>query len=272
VFDFQESLALATHNEASMWRDVIIYGGNGQPIKYEIGAYKNMRFIEVPNDRYGQNMSILYNAGQITYQCGVKSAINMGDGAPNPETTAVDEVWYVGQKNVTHYIQLEDAANANYFQKNDFVSIHVTQTNAYGVTDGVDFLSGKTVVRKVVAVDTVNKRLSFDRPIMRAYTSSATMDPHNTPSGTFYAMVTKAVHIGMILVLGSRGGVVGMTAKPLKFYNPKPIDDFDSVWRYVWDMWGGLNIWEPNLFEVHFVAVSIAKPGGIIRPNNFFGS
>ena len=46
----------------------------------------------------------------------------------------------------------------------------------------------------------------------------------------------------------------------------KAIDDFESVWRYVWDIKAGMNIWEPNLFECHFVAVTLPKPGGLIIP------
>jgi hypothetical protein len=42
--------------------------------------------------------------------------------------------------------------------------------------------------------------------------------------------------------------------------------DFNSVWRFVWDIYAGFNIWEPNLFECHFCALSLPKPGGIIAP------
>jgi hypothetical protein len=59
---------------------------------------------------------------------------------------------------------------------------------------------------------------------------------------------------------------MGNVNRSLKFYEPKPIDDFESVWRFVWDMVGGIAIWEPNLFECHFFAVSLPKPGGIISP------
>jgi hypothetical protein len=36
------------------------------------------------------------------------------------------------------------------------------------------------------------------------------------------------------------------------------------VYRFVWDIIAGFNPWEPQLFEVHFSAVSIPKPGGVI--------
>jgi hypothetical protein len=261
VYDFQESLAVASTNEASMWRDSLIYGGN--KLQYEIGAYKNMRFVEVPNDKYGQNLSVLYNAGAIQAQVGVTTHIDVGDGSPDPATTAVDETWYIGQKDVTHSIEVQNHTN---FAVNDIVSIHTLRTSAYGVTNGVNFLSGKTITRRIVAFPD-STHMQFDRPILKPYTTSlGTVTPEGQSSCTAYAYVTKAVHVGFCLVLGSRGGIMGNVNQPIAFYEPRPVDDFDSVWRYTWDIIAGYNIWEPNLFECHFVAVSLPKIGGIIEP------
>jgi len=256
IYDFQASLANASHNEASLYTQARLYAGIALP--YEIGTYKNIRFMEVPNDKYGQNMAVLYNCGAIQAQATVKAAISAGDGSPDPVTTKVDETWMVGQKDVTHYLQL-DTGQAADFEKNDMVTIHSVRTNAYGVTNGVDPLSGKTIVRRVVLVDTANDRISFDRPVMRKYAVDL--------GGTVYAYVTKGQHVGFVLVLGSVGGVKGNVNRPLKFYEPKSIDDFESVWRYVWDIIAGMNIWEPNLFECHFIAVTLPKPGGLIEPS-----
>jgi hypothetical protein len=254
IYDFQASLAAASSNEAALYTQARLYQG---ALPYEIGTYKNIRFMEVPNDNYGQNNGVLYNAGAIFAQAEVKAAITAGDGCPNPETTAVDETWYVGQKDVTHYVQL-DTGQAADFAKNDYVTIHSVRTSAYGVTNGVDPLSGKTIHRRVVVVDTDNDRLSFDRPIMKAYSTDL--------GSTVYAYVTKAQHIGFVLVLGSRGGILGNVNRPIKFYEPKSIDDFESIYRYVWDIIAGMNVWEPNLFECHFISVTLPKPGGLTSP------
>lgn len=255
TYDFRKGLATATGNEQALFTQAALY--RGEALKYEMGTYEGVRFLEVPNDTYGQNSAVLYNCGAITAQATVMVAIAAGDGAPNPGTTKVDDVWAVGQQDVTHYVQL-DTGQAADFAKNDWVTIHILRTNAYGVTNGVDPLSGKTIVRRVVEVDTVNDRLSFDRPILRKYSV-------NLGSGV-YAYITKGQHIGFCLVLGSRGGILGNVNRPIKFYEPKSIDDFESIWRFVWDIRAGLNIWEPNLFECHFVPVSLAKPGGVISP------
>lgn len=266
TYDFMLQLAGASANETALWLDPKKY--SGQQLRYEIGSYKNMRFQEVPNNRYGENLAVLYNSGSIHYQCGVANVVLMGDGAPDPEVAAdkVDSVWEVGQKDVTHYIQLESSADMSKFEKNDIVTIHTQRTNTFGVTNGVEFRSGKTVERRIVKIDVGNKRLSFDRPVMFNYDKPFVATPASTSEQTLYAFVTKARHIGFCLVLGSRGGIMGEIAQPIQFYEPRPIDDFESVWRFVWDEYLGYNIWEPYLFELHFCAVTLPKIGGVISP------
>jgi hypothetical protein len=224
--------------------------------------------VEVPNNRYGENLNILYNCGVIKSQFAVTAPILMGDGAPDPEdaTAKVDDVWSVGQKGVTHYIQLTAGIDMTNIKVNEFVTIHVARTNAFGVTNGVDFRSGKTITRRVVSKDDTNKRLCFDRPIMFNYDKAFTATPQGGAEQSCYAFVTVGRHVAMCLVLGSRGGIRGSVARPLRFYEPKPIDDFDSVWRFTWDEYAGYNIWEPNLFELHFCAVTLPKVGGVIPP------
>jgi hypothetical protein len=260
VYDFQNSLATATGNEVSMWRDAVLYQNK---LNYEIGTYKNIRFMEAPTNRYGINPNVLYNAGTIAKQFCVIEPIHMGDGSPDPNAETVDGVWYVGQKDVTHYVKLENFA-AGDFEKNQVVTLHLKATNAFGVTGGVDPFDGRTIHRRVVKVDAGAKTLAFDRPISFNYTSAKAM---KSVSGNAdiqgYAYVTRGIHIGFSLVLGSRAGVKGKVLQPLEFYEPVPVDDFKSVWRYTYDAIVGHNIAEPNMFELYFFSVSIPKPGGV---------
>ena len=257
IYDFQTALASASGSEDKFWIDQKLY--SGEKLRNEIGSWRDVRFVQVPNNKYGMNNAVLYNAGPIAIQCEVSAAINRQDGAPDPETTKVDDVWATGQKTATHYVQLAAASFiAGDFALGDLVSIHTQKTTEWGITDGVDFLAGDTIVRRVVAIDVTNQRLTFDRPVMRDYL---------TDLGTsVFAYVTKATHVGMCLVLGSPEGVRGSVNQPVALYEPKPVDDFDRVWRFVWDAIVGTNIWEPSTFEVHFVAVSVPKAGGIILP------
>ena len=263
VFDFQESLAGAANNQASMWRDATLYQGR-EALRYELGTFKNVRFIEAPNDRYGFNPAVLYNCGAIIKQVTIIAAVNPGDGSPDPDVDAdaVDGVWHVGQKDVKHYISTS-SFTATDFKVNEIVTIHTLRTNAYGVTNGVNPLSGKTINRRVVKVaidDDVSGsetyRLSFDRPIMSKYTTDL--------GGTVFGYVTKGANVGFCLAVGAGGGMHGNLNQPLAFYEPRPVDDFDSVWRYTWDMLGGIDVFEPSTFEPHFVSVTLPKPGGVI--------
>lgn len=264
-YQLRKSLASATTNEAQMWRDARTY--KGEALNYEIGEFSGVRFQTPQSDRFGINPAVLYNAGAIAKQYAVTAAINPGDGAPDPDLTKVDEVFSVGQKNVQHYIQLENFAEHD-FEVNDFVSIHTKKTADYGHTDGngVDFMDGRTIVRRVIAVDFANNRLVFDRPILFPYTVAFVgTSKTGAAQGSFYAYVTSGRHVGMNLVMGSRGGTLGAVAEKLAFYEPAPVDTFQQIWRFAYDMTLGYNIWDPNLFEVHFSAVALPKPGGVIQ-------
>jgi hypothetical protein len=263
TYQLRKSLASATTNEAQMWRDARTY--SGEKLNYEIGEFSGVRFQSPPSDRFGINPAVLYNAGAITKQYGVTAPINPGDGAPDPDLEKVDEVFMVGQKNVTHYIQLEDFAEGD-FNVNDFVSIHAKTTDSFGTTGGVDFMDGRTIVRRVIKVDFANNRLVFDRPVLFPYTVAGVgKSVTGNTDGAFYAFVTSGRHIGMCLVMGSRGGTLGAVAEQLAFYEPQAVDTFQQIWRFAYDMTLGYNIWDPNLFEVHFCSVAIPKPGGVIE-------
>jgi hypothetical protein len=266
-YDLMKAVATATGNSLSLWRDAQIYGGaSGGVLRNEIGAFKNVRFVSAPNDEFGVNPNVLYNAGAITKQYGVTLPIRAGDGSPDPETTAVDSVWYVGQKNVTHFIQLENFTGGD-FSVNDWVTIHIGRTSTYGITNGVDPFHFKTITRRVVAVDAGANTLAFDRPISIPYEAAFTgqSDTGATP-GTFYAYVTRGKHIGFALVMGARGGVRAKVMKPIELYEPDPVDDFKSVWRFTYDEILGMNLADPNMYLLYFFTVSLPKPGGVISP------
>jgi len=265
-YDIYRTLPLQSQNEASLWRDSMVYSGSELALRGEIGGYKGVRFIVPQNNIFGENPNVLYNAGAISKQYGVILPITAGDGAPDPETTAVDSTWYVGQKNVTHSIKLESFTPGD-FALNDWVTIHTSTTSEYGVTNGVNPFHEMTITRRVVAIDETNHTLSFDRPISNNYMAAFVGQSISgaTPA-TFYAYVTKATHIGFSLILGARGSVKGKVMKPLEFYAPKPVDDFESVWRFTYDELVGINLGEPNLHLLYFYTVSIPKPGGRIGP------
>ncbi len=262
IFDWVNGLPGSTDPETVLFKYTMEYGG--EHLNYELGQYMGVRFQEVPNNKFGLNKNVLYNSGTIAKQYGVTGPIASGDGSPDPGTTPVDGVWYVGQKNVAHSIQLE-SFGAQDFKLNDFVTIHTKVTTEYGVTNGVDPFDGRTIVRRIVGIDTVNHTLTFDRPVMFNYIQSFIGSPVSGGANiVIYAYVTKGINVGFSLVLGSRGGVQGKVMRPLRFKEPKPIDDYESVWRFVWDDIVGYNIADPNMFTLYFYTVSIPIPGGVL--------
>ena len=183
------SEANATGN-ADGFVDVLKYARPDQYIRGEIGMYHGVRFVETNN-------AILYNAGAIATQATISAAIAAGDGSPDPASAAVDSVEYVGQTAATHAITVSDTTG---FAVGDILTIHVDRTNAKGVTDGVDTTDGKLHNRRVVAISgTVGGTLSFDRPIMEAFSTDL--------GGSVYGYVTKAQHIHTMIFLAGQDGV-----------------------------------------------------------------
>jgi hypothetical protein len=226
--------------------------------------YQGFTFVE---GNWARTM--LYNAGNINKQVAVISAIHAGDGAKDPDVGAVDDVYYTGQSgsSATHYVQCSPFDDGD-FLPGDEVSIHFLRTADWGITDGCDFLDGQTIVAEVLTADHATARITFRMPITANYTvdkgacstlAGVTPDPNNISA--HYAYITKAQHIHPVLVAPARGAHVFAMTQPVKFYEPVAIDDFNSVWRFTWDMYGAPNRWEPDLYDIYFVAGSDYKRG-----------
>jgi hypothetical protein len=114
---------------------------------------------------------VLWNAGNITKQVAVTRPINWGDGATDPDSAAVDSVFYMGQSgaNVKHYLQCSDLGTSQ-FEDGDFVTVHTARTDSWGITDGCDFLDGRSFLAEVYDVDESNERLVLRR-CLRLYVS-----------------------------------------------------------------------------------------------------
>jgi len=220
------------------WIDVMKYADGVRVIRGEVGSYHGVRFIE-------SNRACLYNAGGDLLQTTIKAAVSVGDGSPDPATTLVDGVEYVGQPSAVHYIAVDDVTG---FNVGDLVTIHVDRTSKYGVTNGLDFTDGKAMNRRIVAIDAGNNRMSFDEPI----TINLTTD---LGSGV-YGYVTKARNIHTMLFLAMPNGVVQGVSQPPLIHMPPPIDDFDMIYRFTWDAYLGYTVFEKDAFEVAYVAGS----------------
>ena len=222
--------------------DVMRYADAGRIIRGEVGIYRGVRFVETPR-------AILYNSGPITKQASITAPVAAGDGAA---ATRVDKVRQVGQPGVTNFIQVDDAS---VFQKNQIVTIHVRRTSEFGVTDGVDHRDGFLTYRRIEAIDLVNDTLAFDLPIM--------LDMNVNLGGGVYGYVTKGRNVHTGLFLGGMDGVVMGVGKSPEVYTPRPVDDFDSMYRVSWDGYYQHQLFEPEVFEVWYGAGTNALKNGI---------
>jgi len=226
------------------WIDVQKYGNPQMLVnQYEVGTYHGVRFLVTPR-------MTLYNCGEIIAQAALDGAHSAGDGSPDPDDSNqnVDGVYATGQSGMQHYIQLGafGTGDINDFAVHDIVSIHVNRTNAHGVTNGADYRDGTKQDRRVVAIDTAEDRLVLDRPIMIDMASG---------------YVTKARHVHASLFLGGPGGVVVGVGRGIDLRTPPPVDDFESVHRFSWQMHQGYNVYRPEVFETVFSAGPIRVKG-----------
>jgi hypothetical protein len=205
-------------------------------LRYEIGEVYGARFIKTKRN-------VLFNCGNIYKQAALTANIAAGQGAAQD----VDN-YEVGQAEATAYIEVSDVGDgtdpATSFMVGDRVTIHKTRTSNYGVTDGVNPTEGTARVRKIVAIDRDNNRLSFDKPLFDAFTAGE-------------AWVTKGLHVHMVAFIGGSRGVVAGVLKPPTVHNPAPFDDCESYYRVAWDAYLKFQQFRSEVLEVYFHAGDI---------------
>jgi hypothetical protein len=229
----------STNENANAFIDVMKYANPQSIISGEVGMYHGVRFIKANN-------AVLHNAGTIIQQRTIDAPVAAGDGSPNPGSTAVDSIEYVGQTASAHSITVSDTTGINV---GDIVTIHVDRTSAKGITNGVDWTDGKATTRRVVAKSgTTGGTLSFDRPLLEAFSTDL--------GGGVYGYVTKGQNIHTALFLSARDGVVIGMAQPPTIHLPRPVDDLDMIQRITYDMYAGWNVFNKHSFELVFLAGS----------------
>lgn len=215
-------------------------------LRYEVGAYKGVRFVASPR-------LTLWNAGAVIFQSAIAVAPKAGDGAPAPSSTKVDGTYLVGQESagIVHTITVADTPTD--LAVNDIITLHLTRTSSYGVTNGVDPFEGTAQIRRVVAKNDGAKTIQLDKPVMIDYTTDL--------GGGVYGYVTKAQHVHSSIFVGGPQGIVAGVAQPIRFHTPPPIDDMEAIYRYSWNTRMGYQPYNPEVFEVVFSAGSVRVKG-----------
>jgi len=210
-------------------------------INGQVGTYEGIPVASVPN-------LTLYNCGPILAQTTITAAVEIGAGAADPETEKVDGVWSVGLRNVMHYIQVADASD---FAAGDLVTLHRVRATANGprsVQNGVVWDSPYNLLARVYSVDAANNRLVLAEPVMVDWFSSQIQT-------NVYGYVTKARPVHATLFIKGPEAVVAGVIDPPRFYEPQPIDDTLSIFRFSWDAYMGF---QPFFTERIYVVYSAA--------------
>lgn len=220
IFDVQQ----AADND---WREANLYGNPGLLMKYEVGMWKNTRFI---NSR----RNVLWNCGDVIHRGVLQESYGPGDGGA-PHSTLVDKIYKVGQASgVQNWIEVDDASG---FDVNDIVTIHETVTDDFGVSapDGVDYREATARVRRIVAIN--GNEITFDKPLFKEFLA-----------GSF---VTKGVHIHATLYIGGPSVVNGV-ADPIMAYPMPPIDDARAIYRFIWKGRFKYQLFTPEFHHIIF--------------------
>jgi hypothetical protein len=234
--------------------------GNQSIMNLDMIAYEGFLFMQSWD-------AALFNMGPITKQVAVTEPINAGDGAPDPDNDdPIDNTWYVGQASsgIKHYVQCSDFADGN-FAVGDFVTLHTSRTASWGVTDGVDVTDGYTEVFEVASVNHSINRLTFRTPVMTDYVQqyNYTTLAGAGSVGTGFGFITKGIHIQPSYIFGARGGLRFAMRRGVQIHNPPAIDDFQTTTRVSWDMFGEMNRWNTDLWEVHMGVGSWGNRGTV---------
>lgn len=232
------------------WLAVHQYLQSTQLLRYEVGTFKNVRYVQTPK-------CTLWNCGEIIARAPITAALHAGDGAPNPSTTKVDGTYRVGQttSGIVNWIQLGTFTSGSLgnLAVNQIITLHQTTTSDNGVTGGVNYAEGKLTNRRIVGIDTDNNRIYLDEPMLVDFDT-------DLGSGVYgYITLGRNIHAS-IFVGGPQALVAGVAQQP-QFYEIDPIDDFKAIYRFSFDQYMGYQPFHPEFFEVVLSAGSTRYKG-----------
>ena len=235
------------------WIEISKYAQPGRILKYEVGSYKNVRFVESPR-------CVLWNCGSITAQAPINASVSAGDGSPNPGVTKVDGTYMLGQASagIVHNIPLGAFGTGAItdLAVNDIITLHVTRTSSFGVTNGVNPFDGTVTNRRIVEIDTEEGTISLDKPVMIDFSTNL--------GGGVYGYITKAMHVHASIFVGAPQTIVTGVAQPIRLHTPPPIDDLEAIYRYSWNDRMGHQPFTPEAFEVFFSAGAVRIKGAMV--------
>ncbi len=242
--------------------------GRSLLIKGELGTYRGIRFVDSP-------FAKIWNGGVVMNQTTIKSPVTPGSGAPDPSTVAVEGTRHVGQPGSTHYIVVQDGSA---FVVGDMLTIHqvkhttgsVAAYSGAGSPNGVVYNDPMKQDVELYSIDTTGgagaHKLTFKMPYMMTAIDGKGLE--TDLGGGVYGYVTRAqtIHSALFLTpgLSSNALVAGVTQQP-NIYTPKPIDDYESMYRVSYDMWIKYQLWDARAYHLCW----LTGPSSLIGKRKF---
>lgn len=209
----------------SNWLEVNQYAGAARKFNGEAGTWGGVRFVRT-------NRLVLPNHGAVEAQTTLTEATVPGQGA----AVTVDRVYSPGQPNSIRFVQVDSVDEFVVGMKVTIHSSHVSNPGEPPVeTDGTQ------ETRRIVSIDPAQKRISFDRPLLKAH-----------GAGDF---VTKGIDLHASIFMGGPAVVYGVGERPTPIIPPK-FDDLMMVNRYGWRGFLKFQMFRPEFIEVHLTAGS----------------
>jgi N4-gp56 family major capsid protein len=204
----------------SNWLETQQYAGSTRKFTGESGTWGGVRFVRT-------NRLVLRNHGVVTHQTTLNGATVAGQGS----AATVDKVYSPGQSTSTRYITVDDVTG---FAVGKSITIHSKDAGEGAGKPPVE-TDGTQETRRIVAIDAGNKRLSFEKPLLK---------PH--ADGDF---LTLGVTIHTSIFMGGPAVVYGVAERPTPVFPPK-IDDLQMVNRYGWRGFLKFQMFRPEFIEV----------------------
>jgi hypothetical protein len=226
-------------------------------LNYVVGDYMGITWME---DR----ALVLYNCGAVLASASITSAVEPGDGAPDPATTGVDDHWRTGSEDATHYIQLSSISDPSTaetgFKQGDIVTLcrtKATANAAMATSGGVVWNDPDNITVRLASVDYNNNRVSLEIPVLNEKYFTA------ISSGLYgYVIKGRPVHACVFFNRGlADPGIASVVMDSPKMYIVPPIDDRQARWVFSWDTYMKYNLVDPAAFNVHFFAGPITRVG-----------
>jgi len=204
----------------SEWLDTTKYTTQ-RKFNSEAGSWGGVRFVKT-------NRCRMLNYGAVTAQNTLASATVPGQGAAQ----TVDGAYTVGQATSVRTIPLVSAIDVS-FAVGAYVTFH-SQLLGAGGTPPIES-DGTQETYRIVAVDSVGKTISLNKPLMKAHAI-----------GDY---VTTGVPIHVSIFMGGPGVVYGVGERPHPVILPV-IDDLGMIRRIAWRGFVKMQLFRPEMYEV----------------------